>query len=70
MNRSFPQTIGLDNPRPGTGVFQMTFVPSAAFHVIGSENPSAMPAAPIPRNCGQSIPGLGADAASPRRLAT
>src|SRR5687768_15879542 len=63
MKRSLPHTIGLERPRPGTAVFQMTFVLSAALQVTGSEKPSAIPAAAIPRNCGQSIPGRGAVAA-------
>ena len=61
---SLPHTTGLDSPRPGTGVFHSTLVPSAAFQVVGSENPSAMPVAAIPRNCGQSTPGRGAVAAA------
>src|SRR4029079_19799938 len=60
MKTSSPQTIGLDRPRPGIGVFQTMLAPVAAFHVAGSENPSAMPLAAMPRNCGQSTPGLGA----------
>src|SRR5262249_55393792 len=59
-NTSSPQTIGLDRPRPGIGVFQRTFVPFDGFHVVGSEKPSAMPLASMPRNCGQSTAGFGA----------
>jgi hypothetical protein len=41
------------------GVVHHTFAPVVVFQVTGSEKPSAMPEAAIPRNCGQSIPGLG-----------
>ena len=37
----------------------------AAFHVAGSEKPSAIPSALMPRNCGQSTPGVGAPGAAP-----
>src|SRR5262249_33063559 len=39
--------------------FHRTFLFCATFQSSGSEAPSAMPSASIPRNCGQSIPGLG-----------
>ena len=41
---------------------------SAAFHVVGSEKPSATPAAAMPRNCGQSTPGRGARGAPVRAM--
>ena len=46
------QTIGLDHPSPGIGVFQATF--SVALHVSGSRGSSATTDVPSgPRNCGQ-----------------
>src|SRR5688500_6668945 len=55
-----PQTTGLDKPRPGRAVFQATLLPLATFQVVAVGLPSATPPAAIPRNCGQSIAGLGA----------
>jgi hypothetical protein len=53
-NTRSPHTIGLDTATPGTGVFQRTFSPLAAFHLtaVGSL-PSATPEAAGPRNDGQ-----------------
>ena len=52
MKTLSPQTIGLDQPRPGTGVFQATF--SLALQVSGSRGSSATTDVPSgPRNCGQ-----------------
>ena len=68
MKTSSPQTTGLDSPRPGMAVFHTTLVLSAAFHVVGSEKPSATPAAAMPRNCGQSTPGFGARGAAVRAM--
>ena len=50
-NTRSPQTIGDDQPRPGTSVFQATF--SVADQRSGRFGPLATPRAPGPRNCGQ-----------------
>ena len=57
-----PQTTGLEWPRPGIGVFQRTawFLPTS--QVTGAGWRSSIPAARMPRNCGQSMPGRGVDA--------
>ena len=53
-----PQTIGLDRPRPGIGVFHATSVPAG--DVPGRSAAGSLrrrPLARMPRNCGQSTPG-------------
>ena len=51
-NTLLPQTIGLDHPTPGIGVFQAT--PSVALHVSGSSGMSSTTAVMSgPRHCGQ-----------------
>src|SRR5258708_29617934 len=52
-NTRSPHTIGLDTATPGTGVFQRTFSPVAAFHFTAVGVPSATPEADGPRNDGQ-----------------
>src|SRR5262245_23194791 len=58
-----PHTMGLASPSPGTSAFHATRWPDAMFQVVGSGNPSAIPIARMPRNCGQSTPGFGVPAA-------
>src|ERR1700730_16952562 len=52
-NTRSPQMIGLDTATPGTGVFQRTFSPVAAFHFTAVGVPSETPEADGPRNDGQ-----------------
>src|SRR4029450_7384299 len=59
-NTRSPQTIGDDQPRPGTSATHATF--SVVENVTGSVESSATPAPPGPRNCGQ----VGGGAACPR----
>src|SRR5688500_15242059 len=58
-----PHTIGLDSPRPGIGVFHAMPSFDATFHLSAVACASDVPSALMPRNCGQSTPGRGADAA-------
>src|SRR5688572_18828376 len=51
MNTCSPQTIGDDQPRPATSIFQATF--SFVLQRSGRFGLSATPSAPGPRNCGQ-----------------
>ena len=46
------QTMGLECPSPGIGVFHSTLCPVAEFHWIGGFCLSAIPEAPGPRNDG------------------
>jgi len=55
-----PQTIGEDQPRPGTGVFHATW--SVVLQVSGNPDFVLTPEAVGPRNCGQlSWPGTADD---------
>src|SRR5882672_12854214 len=63
-NTRSPHTIGLDTATPGTGVFQRTFSPVAAFHFTRVGAPSATPDAPGPRNDGQFCADSTAQAAA------
>src|SRR5262249_38161726 len=47
-----PQTMGDDTARPGSSIFQTTFVPLVASHCTGGLVPSPMPDPDGPRNCG------------------
>src|SRR5688572_29589158 len=58
-----PHTIGLDRPRPGIGVFQAMPSLDVTLHLSAVACVSDVPFALMPRNCGQSTPGRGADAA-------
>src|SRR5258708_7079246 len=49
----FPQTTGLEWPKPGIGTFQRMFSDFSAFQVVAVSNPSAMPQAFVPRKEGQ-----------------
>src|SRR5713101_2780092 len=63
-NTRSPHTIGLETATPGTGVFQTTFSPVAAFHFTGVGVPSATPDADGPRNDGQFCADSPAQAAT------
>ena len=52
-NTRSPQTMGLECPRPGIGVFQRTPFADSTFQLAGVEKPSATPLAAGPRNDGQ-----------------
>ena len=54
-----PQTIGLESPRPGMGVFQRIFSELSTFQVTGDEYPSATPFAFDPLNEGHWTFGTG-----------
>src|SRR5256885_17241492 len=54
-NTRLPQTIGLECPRPGIGVFQRTLVDFSTSQVVGPEKPSATPFASFPRKEGQLV---------------
>src|SRR5262245_35364565 len=60
------QTIGEDQPRPGTLTFHATFF--VVDQVVGSELMSARPRPDAPRNCGQTAsagtPGAAAERSS------
>ena len=61
MSQSRPSaTTGDDHPRPGTGVFQVTF--SVSLHSSGTTASAAWPCPVGPRNCGQSPARAGAPA--------
>src|SRR5882672_9127216 len=67
-NTRSPHTIGLDTATPGTGVFQRTFSPVAAFHFTAVGVPSATPDADCPRNDGQFCADSTAQAAAQAML--
>ena len=48
-----PQTMGVEWPRPGIGVFQRMFVPSASSQSSGGSPSGATPVASGPRHAGQ-----------------
>ena len=48
-----PAITGDDQPRPGTGTFQVTF--SVSLQVSGTDASGACPCPVGPRNCGQSL---------------
>src|SRR5689334_22763751 len=62
-----PETIGEDQPRPGTSTDQATC--SVADQRRGGAEPSAIPFPPGPRNCGQSVGGAGTASAAPASTA-
>src|ERR1051325_458300 len=58
MNTRSPETIGDDQPRPGTSIFHATF--SFVLQCSGRFGLLATPRASGPRNCGQSPLGAAA----------
>src|SRR6187399_481417 len=59
MHTRSPQMIGLDVPSPSSAVRHRSPCFLGISHVVNVGNPSATPLALMPRNDGQSEPGLG-----------
>src|ERR1044071_4376266 len=61
-----PQTIGVEVPRPASGVFQAMFF--SALHSTGTFFSGEMPSAEGPRHCGQFAAGAGKAAIRKERV--
>jgi hypothetical protein len=60
-----PQTMGDDQPRPGTSAVHATL--SVADQRVGRLEESATPAPFVPRNCGQLPSSAGSEAVAQRQ---
>src|SRR5687768_5740044 len=59
-----PHTTGQENPSPGSGVFHLTFLPAGTSHMVGAATVDT-PEANAPRNCGQLLSSVPAEAGTP-----